>query len=321
MIPYEYASDHYLVQTVTGPPSILGPEWLSLAGKCHSFMRFCHASDENGNGTTFGDGFATAAHVGIQVTTNMNGRARVTGGSRYTFMVSEPLNAYLNAYGQFTQSGPTDWNSVLLFNVTLNAEIWRANPFAGQSTIPVTLTPGTMYSLYVSGGRDNRESGDPSTTTNFVAADVTLWGALLGFAELSDTSVPRSRVPVTVTILRNGSIFETKLVGMTDAGRFSTYTNARGDVEVVVKPDHFLSRRTPMTVTDQAGYLPYMVFLNGDINNDNEVGPADFALLAVAFGSFDGDPNYTNAADLNDDGEVGPADFSILATNFGSFGE
>lgn len=57
--------------------------------------------------------------------------------------------------------------------------------------------------------------------------------------------------------------------------------------------------------------------LPGDINSDDEVGPADFALLAAAFGSFVGDPNYDANADLNGDGEVGPADFAILSANFG----
>lgn len=60
---------------------------------------------------------------------------------------------------------------------------------------------------------------------------------------------------------------------------------------------------------------------NGDINRDNEVGPSDFAALAAAFGSFDGDPNWNADADLNADLEVGPADFAILAANFGEFGD
>lgn len=55
----------------------------------------------------------------------------------------------------------------------------------------------------------------------------------------------------------------------------------------------------------------------GDVNGDGEVGPADFALLAAAFGSFVGDPTYNADADLNRDGEVGPGDFAILARNFG----
>jgi len=55
---------------------------------------------------------------------------------------------------------------------------------------------------------------------------------------------------------------------------------------------------------------------NGDVDQDNEVGPGDFGALATAFLSVDGDPNWNALADLDCDGEVGPGDFGILATNF-----
>lgn len=67
--------------------------------------------------------------------------------------------------------------------------------------------------------------------------------------------------------------------------------------------------------------LGLVELVNGDINDDNEVGPADFSLITAAFGSFDGDPNFSAACDLNGDGEVGPADFAILSANFGQFGD
>lgn len=54
----------------------------------------------------------------------------------------------------------------------------------------------------------------------------------------------------------------------------------------------------------------------GDINGDGEVGAADFSILASAYDSVDGDPNWNAAADINGDGEVGAADFSILAANY-----
>lgn len=63
--------------------------------------------------------------------------------------------------------------------------------------------------------------------------------------------------------------------------------------------------------------MRFAIPIPGDINGDNEVGPADFSLLAAAFGSFVGDPNYNAAADINGDEEVGPADFAILSANFG----
>lgn len=55
---------------------------------------------------------------------------------------------------------------------------------------------------------------------------------------------------------------------------------------------------------------------NGDVDHDNEVGPGDFGILANAFLSVDGDPNWVAQADLDCDGEVGPGDFGVLANNF-----
>lgn len=70
----------------------------------------------------------------------------------------------------------------------------------------------------------------------------------------------------------------------------------------------------------QTGLIRFKNPIQGDANRDNEVGPADFALLAQAFGSFAGDANWDADCDFNWDGEVGPADFSILAAEFGNFG-
>lgn len=60
-----------------------------------------------------------------------------------------------------------------------------------------------------------------------------------------------------------------------------------------------------------------VIALTADINRDGEVGPADFSLFALAFGSFQGDANYSFAADIDQNGEVGPSDFSILVQQFG----
>lgn len=90
---------------------------------------------------------------------------------------------------------------------------------------------------------------------------------------------------------------------------------------VVIKGDTYLTRK--LTLTYNGGGIVGLNanLINGDLNKDNEVGPADFSGLAAAFGSFAGDTNYTTQADFNNDGEVGPADFSILASSFGEFGD
>lgn len=50
--------------------------------------------------------------------------------------------------------------------------------------------------------------------------------------------------------------------------------------------------------------------LNGDIDQDGEVGPSDFEAVVAQFGG-------TGAADVDNDDEVGPSDFEIIVANFG----
>jgi hypothetical protein len=57
--------------------------------------------------------------------------------------------------------------------------------------------------------------------------------------------------------------------------------------------------------------------LNGDVDQDTEVGPGDFEAVVSAFGAPYDDPAYVAAADLDKDGEVGPADFELVVNNFG----
>jgi hypothetical protein len=55
----------------------------------------------------------------------------------------------------------------------------------------------------------------------------------------------------------------------------------------------------------------------GDINNDGNIDIHDAILLAAAFRSKPGDPNWNSKADLNHDGAIDIYDAIIMATNFG----
>ena len=57
--------------------------------------------------------------------------------------------------------------------------------------------------------------------------------------------------------------------------------------------------------------------LVGDLNDDGVVDIFDVVILALAFGSKPGDPNWNPDADLNDDGVVDIFDVVILINNFG----
>ena len=58
--------------------------------------------------------------------------------------------------------------------------------------------------------------------------------------------------------------------------------------------------------------------LLGDIDGDGDVDRYDFGILAGAYGSSEGDPNYLPEADLDSDGDVDRYDFGIFAANYGT---
>jgi hypothetical protein len=53
---------------------------------------------------------------------------------------------------------------------------------------------------------------------------------------------------------------------------------------------------------------------NGDIDNDGEVGPADFEIVVNNFGTAATSPSQ---GDVDRDGEVGPSDFELVVSAFG----
>lgn len=118
--------------------------------------------------------------------------------------------------------------------------------------------------------------------------------------------------PMTVQIWQNGTMREEKTV---TGGSVSFDPAVTGVVRLKFRS--WTSITTGVTVDLNGNVPPITITMtNGDIDGDDEVGPGDFAQLAQAFLSADGDPNWNIRADLDGDGEVGPGDFDILASSF-----
>jgi hypothetical protein len=62
----------------------------------------------------------------------------------------------------------------------------------------------------------------------------------------------------------------------------------------------------------------YKTSLVGDINGDGVVSIMDLAIVAVAYGSYEGHPNYNIDYDLNGDGIIDILDLSIIGRMYGS---
>lgn len=151
--------------------------------------------------------------------------------------------------------------------------------------------------------------------------------AMNGNVALNDWTATRNGQPIVLQVFSPGGItpLATQTVTLNASGNYTwtlPSTIAAGTYDVYAKGSHWLRRRLGNVNIPAAGASNVnFTLINGDVNNDNEVGPADFSTLSTAFGSFLGDPSYNAAADLNGDEEVGPADFAILATAFGEFGD
>lgn len=144
-----------------------------------------------------------------------------------------------------------------------------------------------------------------------------------GTVTLANLANPAGR-SVTVLIANGSTIVDSRSVTLGAGGTFSySLPIAAGSYDVYVKASHWLQKVTNGVVFPVTGPASFSAgtLINGDVNNDNEVGPGDFTALAAAFGTSLGDPGYNAEADLNGDDEVGPADFTILSASFGQSGD
>lgn len=122
--------------------------------------------------------------------------------------------------------------------------------------------------------------------------------------------------PVTNAVL---STHPTKLEA---TGKFYFAAPAAGDYKIAVKGTHWLRKVGPVVTIGPDGLGGQNFSLvNGDADNDNEVGGSDLSVLSGAFLAVTGDANYSDSADLDGDGEVGSSDLSILSSNFLAMGD
>lgn len=58
--------------------------------------------------------------------------------------------------------------------------------------------------------------------------------------------------------------------------------------------------------------------MKGDVNGDGSVDVIDLSIVSMAYGSFEGEPDYNPDADLNKDGVVDMRDLATVARNLGN---
>lgn len=178
----------------------------------------------------------------------------------------------------------------------------------GREITLLTDNPAVSFPLIERSGRDVTVA--PGTRINISVS----------FGSLSDPL----RAPTTVDALvvdpgTNEVLYDIPAVPVVNG--IASVLVPQSIVRVSLKEAHWLRRTLSFDARQPGPLTGSMAFLNGDVNEDNEVGAADFSVLAASYDLVLGDPGFIANADLNRDDEVGAADFSILAANYDQSGD
>jgi hypothetical protein len=106
-----------------------------------------------------------------------------------------------------------------------------------------------------------------------------------------------------------------------DAGKNITISLAWDTTGLAIGNYTFSAAARPVlgetNTTDNTFSVVVKVTIPGDINGDFKVGLPDLVLLAQAYGSKPGDPNWNPNADIDGNGIVGLSDLVALAQHYG----
>ncbi|MBX7134249.1 MAG: hypothetical protein K1X67_16370 [Fimbriimonadaceae bacterium] len=194
----------------------------------------------------------------------------------------------------------------------------RRISFANPSSLVSGTSPDAYtyhgFSPHIGTTLDNLNY--PSTcyaarVTMFTSSGTNLSGTL-DFQDWTGDPIPQ----VTIEFLNlSMQVAETRTAILNANGSFAIPHPAPGAYYVGVKYGHWLRKVVgpySMPATSQVGTLH---LVNGDIDEDNEVGIGDYALLSANYGAA------FAPADLDGDGEVGIGDYAVLSANYGEIGD
>lgn len=141
--------------------------------------------------------------------------------------------------------------------------------------------------------------------------------ALEGFAGTTGPSTVtfEFREPGTLNII------DTKTVPLAADGSYTVIAPGSGQYDMATKVFNWLRQKRNVNMASGNVTAFHFSLLNGDSDDDNEVGIGDYSLISGAFGTSLGDTGYDPAADIDWDGEVGIGDYSLLSANFGMTGD
>lgn len=191
----------------------------------------------------------------------------------------------------------------------------------GEQSKKLSLSTETQKSYGSTGDLSSSSSAEVtfSSTMNF---KVILEGRpaanqaakmFVGIMEGALQANPKYLLMFNVDLPASGEFKGLSLAGLNSG---SSYTAVIKGPSQIATSSAFVA--TP-TVTNLNDGQP-LILLSGDLNEDNTINNADYAIATTSFKATPSSPNWNENADLNKDGIINSIDLSIIAKNFGKGG-
>jgi len=188
-----------------------------------------------------------------------------------------------------------------------------------NGSVTLTLQPGVSYRFYTGLNRNNYYQGAEANNTNTALGTLTVVGTR--YSQVIDPTFVGdfSTRTLNIEVWQNGTQVESLCdLPMMPNGEFAFSPVTRGNVTLKVKGGSWLGRTLQdVTLTNNPVELAQIMLINGDIDQDGEVGSADFDAIVLGFGQS----GLAIPADIDGDNEVGSSDYDIVVTNFGASDE
>jgi|SRR3990167_5122843 len=229
----------------------------------------------------------------------------------YIFLIlSIPIGAYLMSQRQTTKSQASEKvdrnvslkkTSSTTSTPSAQKKIIIPTPTATPSPTPAiasTFGPTLNFKLILEGRPTNRQGGK----------------VFIGIAEGAPAVKPKYLVSFTVDLPDSGIFDGLSLAGLNSGTQYSAYI--KPTVQIATSSAFIMSPSITKLNNDQPIKL-----LTGDLNEDNTINSADYAIAKSHFGTTPQSSTWNINIDFNKDGVINTVDLGFIIKNFGKSGE
>lgn len=205
-------------------------------------------------------------------------------------------------------SSPLSQIQQLLGSEASRATSSAANSFSSKTTV-TTPTP-TPASLNISFG--------PTLTVRVKIqgrpANNQSGKVFIGIGSGQPAANPKYLLNFTVDFPSSGVFTELSLAGLNPGSTYTAYVKGSG--QLTKTATFVMSPTVSILNNDQP-----LELLSGDLNDDNVINSADYAIAKALYGTTTGDTKWDQRADFNLDNIINTLDLAIITTNLGKTGD